>query len=248
MKCMSDRTNEALALKKIADSYLCLPSAQCEKEFDNSDRSVMKYILISAKPNSDHNAFPDFFFDGGIIEHFEVTASNETPKGSRYKIDDAYYQRENDKHFKRLDKEFLESPHHPGTMRTETVEDTHECFSYESFIKSFKRNVEHHLDSLKKSKYANQIVVFLIEQQGASLGVYINNVFNRFYKLSEDRKILEYIKETLTDVDYIIFIATDRYEVIDLSKIDALIQRAKTGLDIRGGRQKNVSLKLYIDM
>ena len=88
----------------------------------------------------------------------------------------------------------------------------------------------------------------MIEQQGASLGVYIDNIFSRFYMLSEDRNILEYIKETLTDVDYIIFIATDRYEVIDLSKIDVLIQRAKTGLDIRGGRQKNVSLKLYIDI
>ena len=149
---------------------------------------------------------------------------------------------------KQLDKDFMESPHHPGTMRTETIEDTHECFSYESFIKSFKRNVKHHLDSLKKSKYANQIVVFLIEQQGASLGVYINNIFNRFYMLSEDKNILEYIKETLADVDYIIFFATDRYEVIDLSKIDVLIQRAKICLDIRGGRQKNVSLKLYIDI
>jgi hypothetical protein len=78
--------------------------------------------------------------------------------------------------------------------------------------------------------------------------VYINNIFDRFYMLSEDRNILEYIKETLTDVGYIIFISTDRYEVIDLSKIDALIQRAKIGLDIRGGRQKNVSLKLYIDI
>jgi len=88
----------------------------------------------------------------------------------------------------------------------------------------------------------------LIEQQGASLGVYINNKFNRFYMLNEDKNILEYIKETLTDVDYIIFVATGRYEVIDLSKIDGLIQRAKIGLDIRGGRQKNVSLKHYIDI
>ena len=68
------------------------------------------------------------------------------------------------------------------------------------------------------------------------------------YQNAYEEVNLEYIKETLTDVDYIIFIATDRYEVIDLSKIDVLIQRAKTGLDIRGGRQKNVSLKLYIDI
>ncbi len=246
MKRNNLRQNELYCLKRIKDSFVYFNGI--EKVFDNSDYLTMESILSSAHQNESHNDFPDFFFGGGIIEHFEVTASDETRKGSQYKIDDAYCQREKDNHFKQLDKEFIESPHHPGTMRTETVEDTHECFSYESFIKSFKRNAEYHLDSLKKSKYVNEVVVFLIEQQGASLGVYINNIFNRFYMLSEDRNILEYIKETLTDVDYIIFIATDRYEVIDLSKIDALIQRAKTGLDIRGGRQKNVSTKLYIDM
>lgn len=246
MKRNNLRQNELYCLKRIKDSFIYFKGL--EKVFDNSDYLTVKSILNSARQNENHSDFPDFFFAGGIIEHFEVTASDETRKGSQYKIDDAYCQREKDKHFKQLDKEFIESTHHLGTMRTETVEDTHEYFSYESFIKSFKRNVEHHLDSLKKSKYANEVVVFLIEQQGASLGVYINNIFNRFYILSEDRSILEYIKETLTDVDYIIFIATDRCEVIDLSKIDVLIQRAKTGLDIRGGRQKNVSLKLYIDM
>lgn len=228
MKRNNLRQNELYCFKRIKDSFIYFKGI--EKVFDNSDYLAMESILSSARQNESHNDFPDFFFGGGIIEHFEVTASDETRKGSQYKIDDAYCQREKDKHFKQLDKEFIESPHHPGTMRTETVEDTHECFSYESFIKSFKRNVEHHLDSLKKSKYVNQVVVFLIEQQGASLGVYINNIFNRFYMLSEDRSILEYVKETLTDVDYIIFVATDRYEVIDLSKIDVLIQRAKTGL------------------
>lgn len=240
------RQNEVDCLNKVKNSFIYFKGVK--KEFDNSNHLTMESILNSARQNENHNDFPDFFFDGGIIEHFEVTSSDETRKGSRYKIDDAYCQREKDKHFKQLDKEFIESPHHPGTMRTETVEDTHECFSYESFIKSFKRNVEHHLDSLKKSKFVNEVAIFLIDQQGASLGVYINNIFNRFYRLSEDRNVLEYIKGTLTEVDYIIFIAADRYEVIDLSQIDVLIQRAKTGLDIRGERQRNVSSKLYIDM
>ena len=118
----------------------------------------------------------------------------------------------------------------------------------ESFVKSFKRNVENHLESLRKSEYTKQVVVFLIEQESASLGVYEHDIFNRFYKLSEDKKMLQYIKETMTDVNYIIFNATDSYEIIDLSKIDLVITRAKENLDIRGGRQKNVSIKLYIDL
>ena len=246
MKKNNPRQNELECLNKIKDSFIFFRGIK--KVFDNSDYLTMESILGSAHQNEKRSDFPDFFFDGGIIEHFEVTASDETRKGSQYKVDDAYFQREKEKHFKQLDKEFMESPHHPGTMTTQTVEDTHECFSYESFVKSFKRNVEHHLKSLRNSEYANQVVVFLIQQEYASLGVYINDVFNRFYKLSEDKKLLQYIKETLTDVDYIIFNATDAYEVIDLSKIDLIIARAKENLEIRGGRQKNVSIKLYIDL
>lgn len=246
MKKNNLRQNEIDCLNKIKESFIY--SKGVKKVFDNSDYLTMESILNSARQNENHNDFPDFFFGGGIIEHFEVTASDETRKGSQYKINDAQCQREIKKYFKEIDKEFINSPYNPGTIRTETIEDLHECFSYESFIKSFKRNVEHHLDSLKKSKFVNEVVVFLIEQQGASLGVYINNIFNRFYMFSEDRNVLEYIKEKLADVNYIIFLDVDRYEVIDLSKIDVLIQRAKTNLDIRGGRQNNVSLKICMDI
>ena len=246
MKKNNPRQNELECLNKIKDSFIFFRGIK--KVFDNSDYLTMESILGSARQNENHNDFPDFFFDGGIIEHFEATASDETRKGSQYKVDDAYCQREKEKHFKQLDKDFMESPHHAGTMTTQTVENTHECFSYESFVKSFKRNAEHHLKSLRNSEYVNQVAVFLIEQESASLGIYINDVFNRFYKLSEDKKLLQYIKETLTDVDYIIFNATDAYEVIDLSKIDLMIARAKENLDIRGGRQKNVFIKLYIDL
>ena len=246
MKKSNLRQNELDCLNKVRDSFIYFRGIK--KVFDNSDYSTIESILISAHQNEKHSDFPDFFFDGGIIEHFEVTASDETRKGSQYKVDDAYCQREKDKHFKQLDKEFMDSPHHPGTMTTQTVEDTHECFSYESFVKSFKRNVENHLESLRKSEYTKQVVVFLIEQESASLGVYEHDIFNRFYKLSEDKKMLQYIKETMTDVNYIIFNATDSYEIIDLSKIDLVITRAKENLDIRGGRQKNVSIKLYIDL
>lgn len=240
------RQNELDCLNRIKDSFIYFRGIK--KVFDNSNYLMMESILGSAHQNEKHSDFPDFFFDGGIIEHFEVTASDETRKGSQYKVDDACCQREKEKHFKQLDKDFVESPHHPGTMTTQTVEDTHECFSYESFVKSFKRNAERHFKSLRNSEYVNQVVVFLIEQESASLGIYVNNIFNRFYKLSEDKKLLQYIKETLTDVDYIIFNVTDAYEVIDLSKIDLMIARAKENLDIRGGRQKNVSIKLYIDL
>ena len=240
------RDNELACLNRVKDGYINHTSIK--KEFDNSDYLMMESILTSAHQNEKHSDFPDFFFDGGIIEHFEVTASDETRKGSQYKVDDAYCQREKEKHFKQLDKEFIESPHHPGTMATQTVEDTHECFSYEAFKESFKRNTNKHLVSLRKSLYNGKIVVFLIEQQGARLCIYANNRFCKFYTLSEDKNLLLYIKENISDVNYIIFTASDSYEILDLSKIDSMISRAKDNQDIRGGTQRNISLKLYIDM
>ena len=240
------RENELACLNRVKDGFINYTSIK--KEFDNSDYLIMSSILSAAQQNEKHNDFPDFFFNDGIIEHFEVTASEETRKGSQYKADDAYCQREKDKHFKQLDREFMESDYHSGTITTQTVEDTYKCFSYKAFAKSFKRNTDKHLVSLRKSLYGDKIVVFLIEQQGARLCIYANNQFYKFYTLSEDKNLLLYIKENMSDVNYIIFTASDSCEILDLSKIDMMISRAKDKQDIRGGTQRNISLKLYIDM
>lgn len=41
--------------------------------------------IMSAKPNRHANDFPDFVFEGGFIEHFQVTAAKETTKGSSFR-------------------------------------------------------------------------------------------------------------------------------------------------------------------
>lgn len=241
------RQNELNCLNLIKDNFFTR-SKKANKVFDNSDFLKMAKILDGARHNENHNNFPDFFFDGGIIEHFEVTSSNETnKKGSEYRTEEASNKRKTDNYFKQCDEEFIKCPHKPNTMRTATVEETYECFSYDGFVKSFKRNSEKHLNSLSNSKYSKQVVVFLIEQQSAALNVYEHGRFNRFYKLSEDKKILQYIKKSFIDVDYIIFKVADMYEIIDLSKIDSVIADAKNELDIRPGRQTNTSLRVYVN-
>lgn len=241
------RQNELNCLNLIKDNFFML-SKKANKVFDNSDFPKMAKILDGARHNENHNDFPDFFFDGGIIEHFEVTSSNETnKKGSEYRTEEAENKRKTSKYFKECDEDFIKGSHVPNTMRTATAEATYKCFSYEDFVKSFKRNSEKHLNSLSNSKYSKQVVVFLIEQQSAALNVYEHGRFNRFYKLSEDKKILQYIKDSFIDVDYIIFKVSDMYEIIDLSKIDSVISVAKDELDIRPGRQINTSLRLYIN-
>lgn len=240
------RINELNCFTKIKESYFKHIGAK--KEFDNSDYLTMASIFNGTHQNEKQNEFPDFLFDDGAIEHFEVTASKETRKGSKYTIDDIKKNKDTEQYFDELDKEFLKSNYHPGELITASREDVHKCFSYDAFTKSFKRNTSKHLVSLRKSSYCEKIVIFLIEQQGARLCVYRNNIFDKFYQLSDDKNLLIYIKDNMSDVNYIIFTAADAYEILDLSKIDTLISNAKENQDIRGGTRRNVSLKLYNDI
>ena len=43
-----------------------------------SDPQKIIRILKSARPNPAQSNFPDFLFENGFIEHFQITASRET--------------------------------------------------------------------------------------------------------------------------------------------------------------------------
>ena len=129
------RQNEIDCLNKVKDAFK--RSKFIKNEFDNSDHAIMETILESSRHNQEHNNFPDFFFDGGIIEHFEVTASDETSNGSKYRIQSSTNRKETQKYFRELDKIFLERERHPGTLMSKSRKYTYECFSYSSWPFSF---------------------------------------------------------------------------------------------------------------
>lgn len=240
------RQNEVDCLNKVKKSFIYFRGIQ--KVFDNSDYLTMESMLNSARQNKNHSEFPDFFFDGGIIERFEVTSSRETKEGSEYKIENKKFQRDSEKIFCEYGEEIIKSRHLPGTIIPRTNDKIFKIFSYEYFINSFKRNSTQHLQSLEKSKYTKQKVIFLIEQNGGRLTIYKDDKFERFYKISDDKNLLKYIKETFIDVDYIIFTVAETYEIIDLSKIDQLINDARSVLDIRPGRLLLNALKLFVNL
>ena len=47
-----------------------------------SDRAEFENILRIATPNPNESLFPDFIFSTGFIEHFQITSSQTTRKGS----------------------------------------------------------------------------------------------------------------------------------------------------------------------
>lgn len=240
------RTNEIDSFNDIKDSFL--DSASLKKDFDNADFNQVVHILKTTHRNDNQNIFPDFLFDGGIIEHFEVTASRESRKGSSYKIKEILYKQESDDYFKEMDCKHEKESYHSGIVTVEKCEHIFDDFSYQWFKQSFEKNMKHHLDSLRKSLFKNSKVVFLIQVKSGRLCIYEDDVFNRFYRLCEDRSLLQLLKEEAKDVDYIFFHNNDAFEIIDLSKIDILIEYAKASLDVRKGRSVFLDFKVNFNL
>lgn len=202
----------------------------------NCDIKKITNFFTSASPNKKKNDFPDFVFYNGGIEHFQITSSKETKKGSLFKIEENKNERIKNEYYVSLDKEIEKLDNNSSPVFVSNYENVYESFSYVDFVNSLKKNIINHVDSLIKANYQNKIVIFLMEQQTARLiiddGAYPIN----FYKLSKDKYVLTIIKEICNYVDYLVYYVADAVEIIDLSKIDDLISNSVTYKSIKGGR------------
>ena len=90
-------------------------------------------------------------------------------------------------------------------------------------------------------------VVFLIEQQDARMGIYVNDCFREFYLISKDKNLLLWFKNYANLIKYIVFTVVDSVEIIELSEIEDLIKTANSSMDIRGGRLISLSSMLFLD-
>ena len=220
---------------------------------DKNDTRLLSF-LYKATANSESSLFPDFLFDGGFIEHFQVSAANENKKGSKHNIAVNDFERESKETFEQEKNDFLQSPPRKnpviGTYDLKVV--THEMacpeYSYESFVKSFKRNFEKHIKSLQNYTGVKSIGIFLIELVGANITIMRNNCFIAFYRLAFDRKLLTYINQYADYLKFIIFASADSYELLELKEIPKLLNTIPQGITFGVGRYINQESRLFIDI
>ena len=67
-------------------------------------------MIECATPNLEASKFPDFVFEDGFIEHFQITASKENKKGSCHKQTQAEFHREMDYVQEKLRQELEQIP------------------------------------------------------------------------------------------------------------------------------------------
>ena len=89
---------------------------------------------------------------------------------------------------------------------------------------------------------------FLIEQKSARLVINVGVDFAKFYSLHDDRNALSLIKEYCNYVNYLIYFVADSIEILDLSKIDELLDKSIENNNIKGGRLIKPRFNLFIDI
>lgn len=184
----------------------------------NKDIDIIRQIFHTAKPNSHLSEFPDFIFENGFIEHFQVTSAKETKKGSKSAEASASFEKECESANEEMLKTLMQS-HEVNQFYTHQMEmDCPEC-SYEYYEKSFKKNFEHHIESLERYTGAKNVGIFLIEQSGSPITIWKDNKSADFYHLQMDASLLDYLYQYKDKVQYVLLCHQEFCDIISLKDI-----------------------------
>lgn len=208
------RENELLDQKPIAELIL----------------SVKNTDLQNAETGKKETKFPDFICNNGLIEHFQISGTEEIKSGSQIGKDRGKCNKDIDAAIKNGEQHVSES--------------FSVCQSYEDFIASFKRNWEKHISKLDKYQGNKDNVCFMVENNAFGLvmelnpslnyqpGITTGNIVKNYYDycnrkehfnsplLGRCKELLEYIYQYKDEVQYVIFISFNKIEIIktDMAK------------------------------
>lgn len=227
---------------EFKDERIWFINSDCHKSYFGlleSDRAEFEYIIRSSKSNPNLSLFPDFVFENGFIEHFQITSSKTNRKGSVHKREESIFKSKIESESEKIMQEWNETPSF-DEVRSKSWIHPNPVHTYEFLIDSFKSNWERHLESCKKYTGSKEIGIFMIEYSEVALSM-CENIYHEwingmshgdmrgqekfdYYRLSRDKRLLNYIYQFRDDIKYVIFINCERFEVIRLESIPYLLK------------------------
>ena len=221
------------AASGISDKYFGLKEEDCI-EFENAVRK--------AKPNTNASEFPDFTFESGFIEHFQVSASKLTRKGDEQHRIMTEYEKTVEKHENQFEIECNTNPIH-NSIRMMKHEIENPQYSYTNLHDSFMRLWNKHCECINSYNGCKRISIFMIEYDEHGLlmiqnafakwendmfcGDYISsndrNYIINHYRLSRDKDLLHFIYGFKETIQYVAFIYNGNAEIIKVSSIPYLL-------------------------
>lgn len=211
------------------------------------DRQKIACILKNAEPNPAPSEFPDFLFETGFIEQFQITASKETKKGALHRKEQERFYKEAEQRLQAMREELEQAP--PANELTyEICKMKAPMYSYEMYEHSFHKNWQHHMDSLEKYTGCREVGVFLISYRGPLFKTMRQGELLGFYHLHQDAGMLRYIEQYQDKLSYVIFEDGQNCEVIELEKIPALIEGVPCNIQFEPGRWRECRANLAVDI
>lgn len=211
------------------------------------DRQKIACILKNAEPNSAPSEFPDFLFETGFIEQFQITASKETKKGALHRKEQERFYKEAEQRLQAMREELEQAP--PANELTyEICKMKAPMYSYEMYEHSFHKNWQHHMDSLEKYTGCREVGVFLISYRGPLFKTMRQGELLGFYHLHQDAGMLRYIEQYQDKLSYVVFEDGQNCEVIELEKIPALIEGVPCNIQFEPGRWRECRANLAVDI
>ena len=236
------KTHEEITNEEFLQEELWYVNNESSKHYFGlleEDRQEFAFILRIAKANEKKSEFPDFIFENGFIEHFQITSSKTTRKGSEHIRTLHNFDLTVAQEAEQIKQEWNESPNFEKIRSRQWVLDNPD-HNYYYLTQSFKKNWEHHIQSLKKYSGNKEIGIFLIEYTDVALSM-VENVYKDWidgmsqgdmreeekfhcYRLSRDKEILKYVYDYRDWLKYVIFVYCDGFEVIRLDNIPYLLK------------------------
>lgn len=195
----------------------------------------------------DDSCFPDFVFEKGFIEHFQISGKKESSKGSEYNIREKYINDEKEKILFNFKKECLNTEPSKKII-VESKQSIDEDYSHEYFIKSFKRQWNKHINSLNKYDKNKLIGIFMIEYNGSPLTIKEDNRFIEFYKIYKDKQVIEFISSYVNQIKYVIYIDNEGCQIIEIKKVIENFLWLSNNYEIKPGRMINNANNIFFDI
>jgi len=234
-KSFCDVTDEEFSKEHIM--YICGTAHEHYFGMSKDDCIVFENSLRLAIPNPSPSVFPDFVFNGGFIEHFEITSSRSNRNGYDHKRKHVAFEKLAEQEEDAFKESMDEVPSF-GTIQSKSWSFTYPQHSYDYLVKSFTEKWKHHIESLSKYDGRYETGIFLIDYPETVLGhnidfdvlperLYGDLLFrddHKWYRLSRDRDLLNFIYDYRELIKYVIFKNMDYFEVIATETIPELIK------------------------
>lgn len=218
----------------------------------NSEGSLKKYfgllkedideinnILKNTKNNEKLSEFPDFIFENGFIEHFQITSSKTNKHGAKQLEEVSLFKNKVEKETKRF-KEECNDNLDCNKIRSKHWAMKYPKHSYKYLCNSFKKNWENHIESLNRYTGNKDIGIFMLEYKDQALEMYENVYADwidgmttgdfkepeivKTYRLTRDKKLLKYIYSFKQYIKYVIFVYGKECEIIKSESIPYLLK------------------------